>query len=138
MDIMRFYKKDPFLTQNFKKAITYIKPFNFDLSQLDKRDFSDFIKIAFEPKFIEFATDLNISNIYIHRELRPVFDACKSFVRIEDNFASDYYHYGHIGLIHIHLCEQHFFDENYILFLMGHVNQTYGKVDTSGLIRRSL
>lgn len=32
MDIIHFYTKDPFLTQNFKKVITYIKPFNFDLS----------------------------------------------------------------------------------------------------------
>lgn len=138
MDVIWTQEEEHFLTQGFKKAITYIQPFHYDLSQLDKRDFSDFIKIAFEPKFIEFATALNISNIYIHRELRPVFDACKGFVRTEGNFASDYYRYGHMGLTHIHICEQHFFDENWILFLMGAVNSTYGKVGTSGLIRKSL
>lgn len=109
MDIIWTQEKEHFLTQGFNKAITYIQPFHFDLSQLDRRDFSDFIKIAFEPKFIEFATALKISNIYINRELRPVFDACKGFVRTEDNFASDYYHYGHIDLTHVHLCEKHFF-----------------------------
>ena len=41
MDIICAYEKDHFLTQGFKKAITYIKPFNFDLSQLDRRDFSN-------------------------------------------------------------------------------------------------
>ena len=138
MDGIWTQEEEHFLTQGFKKAITYIQPFHFDLTQLDRRDFSDFIKIAFEPRFIEFVTALNISNIYIHRELRPVFDACKGFVRSEDNFASDYYHYGHIGLTHIQVCNQHFFDENYILFLMGFVNADYGKVCTSGLIRRYL
>lgn len=133
MDIIRFYTKDPFLTQNFKKAITYIKPFNFDLSQLDKRDFSNFIQIAFEPMFIDFLADLKVSNIYVHRELRPVFDACKRFVQSESNFASDYYCYGRIGFTRIHLIQKHFFDENWILFLMPNV--TYGKVGTSGLTK---
>lgn len=131
MDIIRFYTKDPFLTQNFKKAITYIKPFNFDLSQLDKRDFSNFIQIAFEPMFIDFLADLKVSNIYVHRELRPVFDACKRFVRSESNFASDYY--GHISFTHIHLIQKHVFDEDWILLLMP--NATYGKVCTSGLTK---
>lgn len=138
MDIICAYEKDHFLTRAFKEAITYIKPFNFDLSQLDRRDFSNFIQITFEPMFIDFLADLKVSNIYVHRELRPVFDACKRFVQSESNFASDFYHYGHIGLTHIQVCEQHFFDENWILFLMGAVNSTYGKVGTSGLIRRSL
>lgn len=138
MDIICTYEKDHFLTRAFKEAITYIKPFNFDLSQLDRRDFSNFIQITFEPMFIDFLADLKVSNIYVHRELRPVFDACKRFVQSESNFASDFYHYGHIGLTHIQVCEQHFFDENWILFLMGAVNSTYGKVGTSGLIRRSL
>ena len=128
-------QEEHFLTQGFKKAITYIQPFHFDLSQLDKRDFSDFIQIAFEPKFIEFATALKISNIYIHKKLCPVFSACKGFRADGDHFASDYYHYGHIGLTHIHLCEKHFFDENYILFLMGFVDSEYGKVGTTGLTR---
>lgn len=131
MDIIRFYTKDPFLTQNFKKAITYIKPFNFDLSQLDKRDFSNFIQIAFEPMFIDFLADLKVSNIYVHRELRPVFDACKRFVRSESNFASDYY--GHISFTHIHLIQKHVFDEDWILLLMP--NATYGKVCISGLTK---
>lgn len=135
MDVI-WTQEEHFLTQGFNKAISYIQPFHFDLTCLDRQDFSDFIKMAFEPKFIEFATDLNISNIYIHRELRPVFDACKDFVRSKNNFGSDYYRYGHIGLTHVHLCEKHFFDENWILFLMGFVNQTYGKVGTTGLIRR--
>ena len=133
MDIIRSYTKDHFLTRAFKKAIIYIKPFNFDLSQLDKRDFSNFIQIAFEPIFIEFLTDLKVSNIYVHRELRPVFDACKHFVQSESDFASDYYHYGHIGFTHIHLIQKHFFDEDWILFLMPNV--TYGKVGTSGLTK---
>lgn len=135
MDII-WTQEEHFLTQGFNKAIAYIQPFRFDLSLLDRRDFSDFIKIAFEPKFMEFLAHLDITNVYVHRELRPVFDACKNFVRSEGNFASDYYRYGHIGLTHIQVCNQHFFDENYILFLMGAVNSTYGKVGTSGLIRR--
>ena len=130
-------EEEHFLTQGFKGAITYIQPFHFDLSQLDKCDFSDFIKLAFEPDFTKFITDLNVTNVYVHRKLRPVFDACKGFVRSESNFASDYYHYGHIGLTHVQVCNQHFFDENWILFLIGAVNSTYGKVGTSGLIRRS-
>ena len=133
MDIIRAYKKDHFLTQGFKKAIAYTKPFHFDLSQLDRRDFSNFIQTAFEPIFTEFLTDLKVSNIYVHRELRPVFDACKRFVRSESNFASDYYCYGHISFTHIHLIQKHFFDENWILFLMS--NATYGKVGTSGLTK---
>lgn len=136
MDVIWTQEEEHFLTQGFKKAITYIQPFHFDLSQLDGRDFRDFIQIAFEPKFTEFLADLNVTNIYIHKKLRPVFDACKDFDWSGSNFASDYYHYGHIGLTHIQVCEQHFFDENYILFLMGAVNSTYGKVGTSGLIRR--
>lgn len=135
MDVI-WTQEEHFLTQGFKKAIAYIQPFHFDLSQLDGRDFRNFIQIAFEPTFIDFITDLNVTNIYIHKKLRPVFDACKGFVWSGSNFASDYYHYGHIGLTHIQVCEQHFFDENYILFLMGAVNSTYGKVGTSGLIRR--
>ena len=131
-------EEEHFLTYGFRKAITYIQPFHFDLSQLDKRDFSDFIKIAFEPKFVELIKDLSITNVYVHRKLRPVFDACEYFVRSEGNFASDYYRYGHMGLTHIYICEQHFFDEDWILFLMGAVNSTYGKVGTSGLIRKSL
>lgn len=131
-------QEEHFLTRGFNKAIAYIQPFHFDLSQLDKHDFLNFIQIAFEPKFTEFLTDLNISNIYVHKKLRPVFDACKEFVRTESNFASDYYHYGHIGLTHVHLCEKQFFDENYILFTMGFVNSSYGKVGTTGLIRRHL
>lgn len=129
-------QEEHFLTQGFKKAITYIQRFHYDLSQLDGRDFRNFIQIAFEPDFTKFLTDLNITNIYIHKKLCPVFDACKGFVPSGSNFASDYYHYGHIGLTHIQVCEQHFFDENWILFLMGAVNSTYGKVGTSGLIRR--
>lgn len=129
-------QEEHFLTRGFNKAITYIQPFCFDLSQLDKRDFSDFIKIAFEPEFTKFLTDFNITDIYINKKLRPVFDACRGFLRTRDIFASDYYRYGHIGLTHIHLCEKHFFDEDWILFLMGPVNQVYGKVCTSGLIRR--
>lgn len=135
MDII-WNQEEHFLTQGFRKAITYIKPFHYDLSQLDGRDFRNFIQIAFEPDFTKFLTDLNINNIYIHKKLCPVFDACKGFVPSRSNFASDYYHYGHIGLTHIQVCEQHFFDENWILFLMGAVNSTYGKVGTSGLIRR--
>lgn len=127
-----------FLTRGYNKATAYIKPFHFDLSQLDEHDFSDFIQIAFEPEFTKFLINLNITNIYINKELRPVFDACKEFVRSENNFASDYYRYGYIGLTHIHLCEKHFFDKDWILFLMGSVNQVYGKVYTSGLIRRGL
>ena len=133
MDTIRFYTKDPFLTQNFKKAITYEQPFHFDLSQLDRRDFSNFIQTAFEPIFIEFLVDLKVSNIYVHRELRPVFDACKHFVQSESNFASDYYCYGHISFTHIHLIQKHFFDEDWILLLMP--NATYGKVCTSGLTK---
>lgn len=129
-------EEEHFLTYGFKKAITYIQPFHFDLSQLDKQDFQNFIQIAFEPKFTEFLTDLNVTNIYIHKKLRPVIDACKGFVKLENNFASDYYHYGYIGLTHVQVCEKHFFDENWILFLIGAVNSTYGKVGTSGLIRR--
>ena len=135
MDVV-WTQEEHFLTQGFNKAITYIQPFYFDLSQLDGRDFRNFIQVAFEPTFMEFITDLQVSNIYIHKKLRPVFDACKNFVVSESNFASDYFHYGHIGLTHIQVCEQHFFDENWILFLMGAVNSTYGKVGTSGLIRR--
>lgn len=131
-------QEEHFLTRGYNKAATYIKPFHFDLSQLDKHDFSDFIQIAFEPEFTKFLINLNITNIYINKELRPVFDACKEFVRSENNFASDYYRYGHIGLTHIHLCEKHFFDEDWILFLMGSVNQVYGKVCTSGLISKRL
>lgn len=133
MDIIRAYEKDHFLTQGFKKAIAYTKPFHFDLSQLDRRDFSNFIQITFEPMLIDFLTDLKVSNIYIHRELRPVFDACKRFVQSESNFASDYYCYGHIGPTRIQLIQKHFFDENWILLLMP--NATYGKVSTSGLTK---
>jgi hypothetical protein len=137
MDVV-WTQKEHFLTQGFKEAMLYMQPFHFDLSQLDKRDFSDFIQIAFEPEFTKFLIDFNISNIYINKKLRPVFNACKNFVQSENSFASDYYHYGHIGLTHIHVCEQHFFDDDWILFLMGFINQKYGKVCTSGLIRRSL
>lgn len=133
MDIIWTQEEEHFLTQGFKKAITYIQPYHFDLSQLDRRDFSNFIQIAFEPMFIEFLTDLNISNVYVHKELRPVFDACKRFVQSESNFASDYHCYGHIGFTRIHLIQKHFFDENWILFLMP--NATYGKVGTTGLTR---
>lgn len=136
MDVMWTQEEEHFLTQGFKKAITYIQPFHFDLSQLDRRDFRNFIQIAFEPTFIDFITDLKVSNIYINKELYPVFEACKGFVWSGSNYASDYYHCGHIGLTHIQVCEQHFFDENWILFLIGAINSTYGKVGTSGLIRR--
>ena len=135
MDVV-WTQEEHFLTQGFKKAIAYTQPFHFDLSLLDRCDFRNFIQVAFEPTFMEFLTDLNITNIYIHKKLRPVFDACENFFWSGSNFASDYYHYGHIGLTHIQVCEQHFFDENWILFLMGAVNSTYGKVGTSGLIRR--
>ena len=91
-----------------------------------------------EPKFVELIKDLSITNVYVNRKLRPIFDACEYFVRSEGNFASDYYRYGHMGLTHIHICEQHFFDDDWILFLMGAVNSEYGKVGTSGLISRSL
>lgn len=135
MDVV-WTQEEHFLTQGFKKAIAYTQPFHFDLSLLDRRDFSDFIKIAFEPKFMEFLAYLDVTNVYVHKKFRPVFDACKNFVRSENNFASDFYRYGHIGLTHIQVCEQHFFDEDWILFLMGAVNSTYGKVGTSGLIRK--
>lgn len=38
MDIIHSYTKDHFLTQNFKKAIAYTKPFHFDLYKVSQKN----------------------------------------------------------------------------------------------------
>lgn len=110
------YEVDHFLTRYFKDADLLLKDFNYDLSQLDRRDLTNFIQLVFEPEFLKLEQELLASDLYICKTLFPIFRSFTSFVPIPEYIDSVYYNCrGHIGLLRIQVCEKPLFDDDGVL-----------------------
>lgn len=114
MDII-WTQEEHFLTRSFRDAHPLTEEFNYDLSQLDRRDLVNFIQIAFEPEFLRLASNLDVVDIYIYKDLFHIFELFIDFVPQIENVASDYYCHGHIGPLRIQVCEEPLFDNGGIL-----------------------
>lgn len=123
-----------FLTRSFRDALLLIKDFNYDLSLLDKRDFTKFIQISFEPEFLDLVLKLQVKDLYIYKDLFYVFESFTKFVPSIENIASDYYCHGHIGFLRIQVCEKPLFDDCGVLLSCqgGNTYKTYIR----GLLKR--
>lgn len=126
------YDVDHYLTRDFRDANLLIKDFNYDLSQLDRRDLAEFIQKVFEPEFLDLVLKLQIRNLYINKDLFHIF---KLFIRFVPNpkiINSVYYNCcGHIGFLQVQVCEKHLFDDDGILLSCpGGLNyKTYLRLD---------
>jgi len=123
----KYEPSEHFLTQSFRSAHRLEEEFNYDLSQLDKRDLVNFIRVAFEPEFLNLVVLLQIADIYIYKDLFHIFELFTDFVPYTENVASDYYCHGHIGLLRIQVCEDPLFDDDGILLASpsGRTYKTY-------------
>lgn len=109
------YGVDHFLTRYFRDANLLLKDFNYNLSQLDRRDLTNFIQLVFEPEFLKLEQELLASDLYIYKTLFPIFRSFTSFVPIPE-YNSVYYNCrGHIGSLRIHVCEKPLFDDDGVL-----------------------
>jgi hypothetical protein len=127
--------EEHFLTRSFREA-HLIKDFDYDLSLLDKKDFTKFIQISFEPEFLDLALKLQVRDLYMHKDLFHVFELFTKFVPCTENIASDYYCQGHISYLRIQVCEKPLFDNNGILLSSpGNTYKTYYKTYIRGLKR---
>ena len=129
-----YYEVEHFLTRDFRDAQPLIKEFNYDLSQLDKEDFTEFIQKVFEPEFIELEQGLTAIDIYISKALFPIFKLFTNFIpvaaEIIDINSIYCYCYGHIGSLGVQVCEKPLFDNDGILLncLGGFNYKTYLRI----------
>lgn len=124
------YEVDHFLTRDFRDALSLIKEFNYDLSQLDKEDLTEFIQKVFEPEFIELEQGLTARDLYISKALFPIFKLFTNFIPVSAEIGdkSIYYnYYGHIDSLRVQVCEKPLFDDDGILLncLGGFKYKTY-------------
>lgn len=110
------YEVDHFLTRDFRDANLLLKDFNYDLSQLDRIDLTNFIQLVFEPEFLKLEQELSAIDIYICKDLFPIFRSFTNFVPIPEDMDSVYYNcHGHIGLLRIQVCEKPLFNDDGVL-----------------------
>ena len=131
------YEVDHYLTRSFRDAELLIKDFDYDLSQLDRADLTNFIQLVFEPEFLSLEQDLSARDLYISKDLFSIFRVFTKFVPISESKDSVYYnYYGHIGLLRVQVCEQPLFDDDGILLscMGGSVYKTYLRI--KGLKRK--
>lgn len=137
-DVHANYEVDHFLTRDFRDAQLLIKDFNYDLSQLDRRDLADFVQKVFEPEFLDLVLKLQIKNLYINKDLFHIFELFTRFVpNPKSDINSVYYNcHGHIGFLQVQVCEKPLFDDDGILLSCpgGLDYKTYLRID--GLRKR--
>lgn len=125
------YEITHYLTRSFRDANLLLKDFDYDLSQLDRKDFTDFIQLVFEPEFLSLEQDLSARDLYISKDLFPIFKVFTKFVPILESKDSVYYNCcGHIDLLQIQVCEKPLFPKDGILLscLSGSDYKTYLRI----------
>lgn len=126
------YEVDHYLARSFRDADLLLKDFDYDLSQLDRKDFTDFIQLVFEPEFLSLEQDLSARGLYISKDLFPIFKVFTKFVPLPESKDSVYYNcYGHIDFLQVQVCEKPLFNKNGILLycLGGSFYKTYLRIN---------